>query len=398
MTINPLDREQFIEQLKASEQFGSFSENAASLFYDWMYSDEDGYAQVCAFLIPTQDDTELPSDQDAYEHAQSKEEFIDFCIEHSGLWRYQVYAGVNTLPEKPDYGRGRLDHIEQVNTFTLDIETRREPHTGASHDAIWWTYKYALAQVKYFNELLDVWPMVVMSENGIHLHYKADLPVEDEYLYNKQHRITKYLTKLAMNNDYVKQIQDKAPERIEFSPDDVSDVPRVMKVPGTLGIKSDANRLCGIIHKPSKSERGCITLEDVKPYFIPEFSNGNDTDSNVPDRVKLKATPDTLSDDLKKRIKDHCLEDDLFKALWTGKTSMYDNDRSRAEFSFIKKLLSLGYSQEDIQQVMSASGMSKWDEESDHYRRKTLTSALEDFDGSVKVDRHTSSVSFRTVE
>lgn len=397
MVIKPLDKEQFTEQLEKSENYGVFSEATARTFYDWMYTEENGYVQSCAFLIPNGSDSNLPDGQDAYVHALNEDSFIDFCSEYSGLWRYQVYAGVNTLPEKPEYGRGTKEHIEQVNTFTLDIETKRKPHTGASHEAIWWSYKYALAQVKYFNELLDVWPMVVMSENGIHLHYKADLPVEDRLLHKKQHRVTKFLTKLAMNNDYVNKIKQQAPERIEFSPDDVSDVPRVMKVPGTLGIKSEANRLCAIIHKPSKSNCGSIGMDILDDYYIPEFTNGGSSESNTPNKVELEATHSDLDNDLQKRINDHCKEDRLFEALWSGDTSLYDNDRSQAEFAFIKKLLSLGYSQKQIQQVMSASGMSKWDEEPDHYKRKTLTSALEEFDGTVKADRHTSSISLRTV-
>lgn len=399
MVIKPLDKDQFIERLKVSEQYGSFSESAVESFYDWMYSDKDGYVQVCAFLIPTQDDSELPEGHDAYEHTTTKQEFVDFCMEHSDLWRYQVYAGVNTLSEEPKYGRGGKDYIGTVNTFTLDIETDREPHTGASRQAVWWSYQYALAQVKYINEVFDVWPMVVMSENGIHLHYNADLPVKDKHLHNRQHRVTKYITKLAMNNDYVNKIQQQAPERIDFSPDDVSDVARVMKVPGTLGIKSEANRLCGIIHKPSKEARGCITLEDVEQYYIPEFTNGssnaNSSSANVTS-VSISPTTGELNEQLKKRLKEHCIEDNMFKAFFSGKTLNYDS-RSDAEFAFILKLLNYSYTKDEVPQVMSASGMEKWNEESKHYKEKTLSRALAEFDGNTKADRHTGSVSFRSV-
>lgn len=402
MTISPISRAKFVEQLKKSENHGSFSESNVSSFYQWMFGDQEGYAQVCAFLMPhsSSEEGEVPSGQDAYAHTNNEQEFIDFCYEYSGTWRYQVYAGVNTLPEEPDYGRGKLDHIDAVNTFTLDIETERESHTGASHEAIWWSYKYALAQAKYINTLIDVWPMVVMSENGIHLHYKADLPIHDDLLYKRQHRCTKYLTQLAMDNKYVNTVKEQAPDHIEFSPDDVSDVPRVMKVPGTLGIKSDSGRLCGIVHKPSKEDRGCITLEDFDMEEVPEFENSNvDTNqsSNNDEDVKLESNPESVDDKVKQMVKRHCKSDDLFRAFIQGKTLTYDS-RSHAEFAFIKKMLSKGYDVQQIQQVMHASKMSKWDEESDHYRQHTLENALEEFDGTVRVDSTASSMSFRTVE
>jgi len=397
MTINPVSKDVFIEQLHKAENSGSFSRKAVSAFYDWMYGNEDGYVQTCAFLMPTSDGEEdIPTKQNAFNHTDSKEEFIDFCNEYSGLWRYQVYSGVNTMPDKPEYGRGKIEHIDTVNTLTLDIETEREPHTGAPKEQVWWSYKYALAQAKFINDQFGVWPMVVMSENGIHLHYKTDLPVEDELLHNKQHRYTKYITKMAMDNKYVEAIEDNAPDSVTFSPDDVSDVPRVMKVPGTLGIKSENGRLCGIIHKPSKQEAGCITTRDIDGDNVPEFeeSSSNNSSSGTDYNVALKSDAGQLSDSVKRALKKRGADDELLRSFWQGKTLTYES-RSHAEFAFIKKLLGYGFDQNEIQDILEASGMSKWSEEDNHYRRHTLQNAIEQFDGSVKADSETSSLSFR---
>ena len=55
MTLSPIDKQAFLKQLKKAEEYGDFSEKAVSEFYDWMYSHQDGYVQVCAFPVPTED-------------------------------------------------------------------------------------------------------------------------------------------------------------------------------------------------------------------------------------------------------------------------------------------------------------------------------------------------------
>lgn len=392
--IRPLSEDEFIGQMKAAEEYGSFSLDAVERFYDWMYGEQDGYVQVCAFPVPIKGKEDMSEDVNQFYHASSKEEFVDFCREHSDLWRYQVYAGVNMLSEKPEYGRGDVRHINKVHTLSLDIETKRESYTGATKEEVWWSYQYALAQVKYINEEYGVWPMVVMSENGIHLHYKVQFPVNDDLLHNRQHKYSKYITQQAMNNRFVSKIKDLAPDNITFAPDDVSDLPRVMKVPGTLGIKSEKGRLCGIIHVANHAKSGCITADQIDDEEMPDFGGNNQNE--VKEKVSLKPTPDELDRDVKERIKNHCIEDQLFNAFWNGKTLTYES-RSHAEFAFIKKLLALGYNQSEIQHIMSMSGMTKWDEEGDHYKEKTLISALEQFDGQISKGRDNGSYKFRRV-
>jgi len=394
MTIQPLDRETFLKQLEKAEEAGEFSEKATREFYRWMYSDQNGYVQASAFPVPTEDGLNIEGSVNNFEHCETEDEFVSFCKEHSGLWRYQVYAGVNTLAEEPEVGRGKKSHIDQVNTLSLDIETKKPSYSGAPKEHVWWSYQYALAQAKYLHTQYDVWPMVVMSENGIHLHYKVKFPVSDELLTGKQHRYTKWLTEQAMNNKYVDTIKAKAPDGVTFAPDDVSDLPRVMKVPGTRGIKSDMGRLCGIIHKPTLSEAGLVATVDINPDDVPGYEKN--TSKTGQKTVSLDAEPSELDTDLKRRVAYLCSDDDLFKAFWDGKTLTY-NSRSDAEFAFIKKMLSVGLDQTEIQQIMSLSGMAKWNEEGDHYKEKTLTRAMEEFDGETTKDRSNGSLNFRRV-
>lgn len=394
MSLSPLSKDTFLKQLQKAEKVGEFSENAVRSFYEWMYTHQEGYVQTCAFPVPTEDDWDIEGSVNNFDHSETQDEFVDFCDEHSGLWRYQVYAGVNTLANKPEVGRGRKSDIDHVGILSLDIETKRESYSGAPQEHVWWSYKYALAQAKYIHTEYGVWPMVVMSENGIHLHYHVDFPVEDELLTGKQHRYSKWVTEQAMDNKYVETVERNAPEDVTFAPDDVSDLPRVMKVPGTLGIKSDNGRLCGIIHKPSVSQAGCISASQIDDDNVPEYETN--TSGIAEKTVSLDPEPSKLDTDMKRRIADLCSDDDLFRAFWNGKTLTYDS-RSDAEFAFIKKMLSLGFDQSEIQQTIAMSGMAKWDEEGQHYKEKTMTRAMEEFDGETTKGRSNGSLNFRRV-
>jgi len=391
--INPLDRKTFMKQMDRAETVGDISNQTIRRFWDWMYDWEDGLVQTCAFPVPTENKDAHEMGSGKWIHARSRDEFEEFCDTHSGLWRYHVYAGVNTLNEQPTSGRGEAHHINKVNHLSFDIETERESYSGASKREVWWCYKYGMAQAKHISENYGAWPMVVMSENGIHLHFKVDFPVTDELLHKNAHLYSKYLTHEAMNSRYADIIRSNAPDDIEFGQDDVSDTPRVMKVPGTLGIKSENGRLCGIIHEPDKSECGRIQPEDVNvpDKFIEAINQQEPNASNQPTEVEV--TPEDANEDVLKRVKALVKKDGMFARLFEGDVSDYDS-RSEAEFAFTMKLLNHGFEVSEINQIMWASGMSKWEEESQHYRERTIEEAYKRFDGDVMKDSTNGSFDF----
>lgn len=377
-----------------SEDVGNFSQQRVEQFYDWALADQDGTPQVCAFPVPTEDDTSI-REQSKYHHPETKEDFVSFCKEHSGLWRYQLYAGVNTNSDVPDWGRGTIDTIDTVNILPFDIETQRGSYKGNKKSDVYWSYAYGVAIAKYIGEKYSAWPMVVMSENGIHLHYRVKFDINDDLLYNKQHKYSKYLTHEAWNSDYVEAVKSKSPKDIKFSPDDVSDPPRVMKVPGTKGIKSDNGRLCGIIHAPNKSEAGVIAEDDLNSDNVERFielvkEERNEGVSSVDPRKY------DLHSNLEEKIDHLCSVDSVFKALWNGNTLHYDS-RSEAEMAFILKMMGRGIHPDEVADVMSKSGMSKWTSEGKHYRDKTLENAMSQFDGNMTRDSTDSSLDFKTV-
>lgn len=391
--IEPLDQNTFMAQMRKAEKAGEISEPAIKRFWKWMYGNPEGSVQVCAFPVPTEDQTQNEIGQGKWVQARTYEEFYDFCDTHSGLWRYHTYAGVNTLDTVPEQGRGKLEHIDRVDHLSFDIETETGSYQGASKEAVWWSYQYALAEVKFMMEKYDVLPMVVMSENGIHLHFNVDFEVRDELLLGKQHLYSKYLTHEAMESDYVQVIEDKAPDHITFDQDDVSDPPRVMKVPGTRGIKSDTGRLCGIIHEPSLSNAGIIKEEDVVVTEEDKQQLRDDTKEKSKDKTPDDTSPGKLSNDTKKKIARLCKNDPTFKQYWNGNPGEYKS-RSEAEFAFILKMLNHDFTVQQIVDTMWSSGMSKWDEESEHYRERTIERALEYFDGTVVRDSSDGSYSF----
>ena len=399
MNLRPYSKERFIELMEVSEDGLISSEDRIADFFDWMYADEDGIVEACAFHIPSEDG-EKRSKANKNFHTTKKDEFVEFCDTHSGLWRYQVYAAVNTLACEPEYGRTDLSTIASVNTIPFDIETKRGSYKGSSKEEVWWSYKYALAQTKFLNERYGVWPLIVMSENGVHLHVKANFPVIEDYIHGKQHIYSKYVTHEAMNNKYTQLVKENAPDTVEFAPDDVSDVPRVMKVPGTLGIKSDNGRLCGIIHQPPKSEAGCIDITDISDIEIEQFrrqlEEDNESQSNSTSNIHVAADMPESDTPLKDRIQRLKKEDNLFNALWQGEMLHYDS-RSEAEMAFVMKLLSQGFSESQIRDTLTMSGMTKWNEASQHYRDRTIEQGIAEFDGKVTRDSTSSQLSFKSL-
>lgn len=398
--IEPLGKSKFMKQLNRTEKDIDSSRGVIEEFWDWMYSDNDGLVQTCSFPVPTENKDAHEMGRGSWTHADSKDEFLEFCTSYSGMWRYHIYSGVNTLDTEPDSGRGGAEDINTVNHISFDIETERESYGGASKEEVWWCYKYALAQVKFIKEEYEqpsdkesLEPMVVMSENGIHLHFKANLDFNDDTRYKKAHIKSKYLTHQAMNSKYAKKIEQDAPDSITFGQDDVSDVPRVMKVPGTRGIKSETGRLCCVIHKPDKTKVDAFTSEDI--HVPDEFIEQLDQSSDSSDKeiTEVEVTPEDAGSELMTRVKSLCKKEPLFKRLFRGDTSDYDS-RSEAEFAFVMKMLNHGFEPSEISQIMWASGMGKWQEETDHYREKTIKEAYSRFDGNQVKDSTNSSFSF----
>lgn len=393
--IDPLSKQTFIDNMRKAEEGPDVSGNAIKRFWDWAYAGEEGDVQTCAFPVPTEDKSPDEMGTGHWIHARTYEEFRDFCSTYSGMWRYHIYSGVNTLNKEPENGRGGAKHITEVNHLSFDIELERDSYQGSTKNDVWWCYKYALAQAKFMNQEYGVWPMIVMSENGIHMHYKVDFTTDEEKMIGKSHKYTKYLTHQSMDSEHAEIIENKAPSYVNFAQDDVSDVPRVMKVPGTRGIKSENGRLCGIVHEPSLEKAGVITPDqvDVPDDFNKEKEKSQSSDESFENEGKVDVEPEKASDETITRVKSLCKKEKLFRQLFRGEIASYDS-RSEAEFAFIMKMLNHGFKAEEINEVMWASGMSKWDEESDHYRERSIEKALDRFDGYVQKDSTNGTFSF----
>lgn len=393
--MQPLDKQQFMSGMELSESKEGSSKSTIKRFWDWMYADLDGHIQVCAFGNPVEKEEETITPGSKWKHVNTFGDFETFCSANSGLWTYQVYSGVNALARNPTDGRGGLDEIDRVNHVTFDLETSREAYAGATKREVWWVYQLALRQMRFMYEEYDVLPLVVMSENGIHLHYKADFPITDDLLYNKQHSYSKYITHQAMNCDYVKELKEELPDDIQFGQDDVSDPARVMKVPGTMGQKSDSGRMCAIIHEPPHDEAGTIHTSDVTVPKAVAMEYEKNEKNTVSAKKAAKVKDVDLNDTVEKRLENVKKADPKFRALFNGNLTNYES-RSEAEYALIIKMLSHSFSPGVVPQLMWESGMSKWDEEDDHYREKTIESALSYFDGTSYADSTTSSLDFET--
>jgi len=408
--ISPQSKDKFMENMKKSEKIGDYSEPLIDKFYRWMFRNQDGVVQTCVFPVPPENKDVSEMGEGKWIHARTYNEFEEFCRTYSGVWRYHVYAGVNTLDAEPKYGRGSIDDISRIRKLCFDIELKRESYGGSTKEEVWWAYRYALAEVKYMNERYGVWPLVAMSENGIHLHFNVDFECKSEYLHQKQHIYSKHITQNAMDNKYVDTIKSNAPDHITFDQDDVSDPARVMKVPGTTGVKSDTGRLCAIIHMPTASDAGTITESDIQTDIETiksevGHSNNNSTSSASTSAVKnVDTTKSSLQDELEDKLKRYIRKDASFAKFCVkdeselideddDKPELYDS-RSELEFAFVVKMLKHGFTESEIVDVMWNSEMSKWREESSHYRERTVSRAIDYFDGQVVKDSREGSHSF----
>jgi hypothetical protein len=57
-------------------------------------------------------------------------------------------------------------------------------------------------------------------------------------------------------------------------------------------------------------------------------------------------------------------------------------------------MLSHGFDESQVVNIMWSSGMSKWEEDTEHYRERTVENALGYFDGNVRRDAEDGSFSF----
>ena len=180
-------------------------------------------------------------------HVNNKEDFVKECQKYNE--KRQVYAGVN---ERKHLGTLAED-VLKIQRIPIDIDSTHPKDEAATQKELDNAYSETGEIINFIKTEYDCFPnLITMSGNGYCLFYNLDLPKEHEQ------QVQEFLRQLKQKFDN---------EKIRI--DNVGDLPRIIKVAGTLSIK------------------GTNTIE--RPHRICKIVqyNGQKTASKLADAIKL---------------------------------------------------------------------------------------------------------------
>lgn len=328
-------------------------------FYDFLDNDEVELRAIEYY----EEDGEIKSRIADLEHVKSKDDFVKFCEKHDG--NANIYAGVHQ--RRP--GGSTMDDVVSVKCIPIDIDSEREKNQAATKEEL---RKAENVMGKIYNDYVTSdkgTPLVAMSGNGYHLYFKIpEIEVTDE----NRVEISKKL------QAYIKNLKHEYEEE-GVNIDNVGDLPRIMKVPGTMSVKGKdteerPHRCSKLVHSEYESS------EKVRDELLltPIDSNNNNKELKVDENFK--------SEDFEKLLD----KDEKLKNLFEGNWEQYSDDwengtRSEAEYALVHKLLWYEIPEDEIKKIMSNCGIGKWQDSNKRYREHTLEKAKQEC-GETKSD------------
>ncbi len=276
---------------------------------------------------------------------RNEEEFVKACREAEG--RYNIYVGVN----ERKLGGTKAEDVVSVNVIPLDIDPVR-PKNQASTEA-----EVALAvetgrKVQAQLKALGLDSKLAMSSNGAQVWIKVAIR---RGLRNAEVGIKEF------QRGIVAEFED---ERVRI--DNVGDLPRVIKVIGTLSIKGD-----------NTPERPWRTSEWLDPLAIPAVNKEFEAklltfDPKDAKPIQVKAAPLDEGElaGILERIGPKGR--DLFDGRWQ---QYHYPSRSEAEMALCTLLALKGVEPSKTSSVMAEATIGKWNEEREGYRELTLGKA-----------------------
>ena len=276
---------------------------------------------------------------------KNRDEFIKICEENNG--KYNVYVGIHERKE----GGTKGEDVIAVRTIVFDIDSIRPDMSEAATDA-----ELALAKKtadRIAKDIIDesegTTPALMMSGNGYQIWLRMpQLDITDE----NRETIKTNLTELQ--KFMIKQYSG------ECKLDNIGDLPRIIKVAGTMSIK------------------GSNTAE--RPWRLAKWT----TATEVPENAKLRESllkPIAEKIKVVERIKPDVSIVEIMtkfnpkiKSLFNGNISGYPS-RSEAEMALVCELEKLGSSDKQIDEIMMQSAIGKWQEKGDSYKKVTIAKA-----------------------
>lgn len=272
-------------------------------------------------------------------------DFLQVCEKHNE--KANIYAGINERFTK----QGKADDVGTLQIIPLDIDPIREKGQPSTDAELEIARQKMLQIKKWLNEKFACSPFVTMSGNGFHIFIKIPPTILDDF---NRSVIQQKL------EAFVHQIQDQFNDD-HIHIDSTFDLPRVMKVPGTMSVKGDNTperpwRMCAIVEANDLPCANITThLAQIKAEKTKAFEVGTKTQAEF-DAILQK--------------------DGKLRDLYDGKWKEYGfASRSEAEQSLITKLIVNQFSAEAINAIMSRCKIGKWVEKGEAYHRTCIEKA-----------------------
>lgn len=265
-------------------------------------------------------------------HFSTEEELLKLCKEHNG--KYNLYLGVN---ERSKNGT-KAEDVIKVKIIPIDIDCVNKP---ATDEDIALANNTATMIVSDGLEYGFKKPLVCFSGNGYQLFFCVpSIKLNKDNRKETEEKIQEFEKRLI--NKY-------SSDKVKL--DNVGDLPRIMRIPGTYNLKSKTT--------------GKIILEEWE-----------EDQSLIDNILALKLSRSViiggLTEELKEKIKGNSIIQKLMEGDKIGKPS-----RSEAELSLVCRLVQIGLNKEQIFRVMASCKLGKWQEANIQYRELSYRKAIE---------------------
>jgi len=331
------EKEEKVKTVRGYEEVKELDEATVKRFYEFL--SHDGFTEL-RLIDPEK------KKQPKQFFVGTENEFLDICKKYNGV--YNIYAGINQRKIKS----GKKEDINNVKTIVIDIDAVRDKNQGASD------YELEMAENVADEIITDCIakgirkPIKAMSGNGFHLYFSIpEIKIDEFNRDNVEERIKMFNRKISekYSNEYA-------------TIDNIGDLPRIIKVAGTLSIKGESteerpHRYSFVYDEFKRDEDGKL-LDYIKGLN--------------PKEVKKKPLAPAEHPNLSNLLE----KDEKLKTLYTGNWHEYPS-RSEAELALLCKLVFYGFPEGEINSIMSSCGIGKWQESQDSYRKLTLQKAYQ---------------------
>lgn len=304
-----------------------------------------------------------------YPNGAGQQQRVESFQDLKGCLQGNKLSGLNCLsvnPRKKDQMRG-LESIKKLNALLVDVDVKKQAREeGLAPEPVKSEAEGVARDVVDRMKQLGFQPaLLIDSGNGFHVYAKVDmrLPLfgnKEEWKETVLHRKLERLES---------ELEPCETEQIEID-NLTKDVVRRVKIPGTWNVKDGMSegdyRRAEIIEEYdydyAANNKAIRELEPVSEESTQQASSGGATE------------PGELDIDHADRL-EYVLDfdDQKFEDLYRGQWESYDYpSRSEAEMALA---VLCEYYQLDAGQILSESGMTKWDEKGESYRKLTVKKA-----------------------